>query len=293
MKNFVLALLLLLGIYCPSFAQKNTITGTYTLKDGANTATIAVELNESSNTVKIQGDATWVGDAEAGQVNIGEIAGVFPLNGNTVQYYELLEDEPDEYCKLTFTFGNKSLTVTNDNSQCGGMNVSFNGKYKRTGAAPKTWAAFEEKFSKELAPIGGEFGLFWSAFQKSLSGNKPEAVAKYVEFPLEGIGYAISDENPKVDRTVFVKNFRKIFPAYSLKAFKKHIQPRVNNQFNTNSDLYISETASLPEEFVHLIDPSSPVYQMTASNGDNGLGFSYYFAKIQGKYKLALIQLAG
>ena len=81
------------------------------------------------NRARMVGSAIWVGNAARGNVNIGEIGGVFPLEGSKLHYYEPEEDS----CLLTITFTKNALVVTDDNSLCGGLNVSFNGEYRRLG----------------------------------------------------------------------------------------------------------------------------------------------------------------
>ena len=92
-----------------------------------NTASISVQ-DLNTGQFHITGDATWVGNAETGNVNIGELDGTFPLDGNTL-HYSSGNNEFD--CKLTLTFAKKSLTVSDDNGNCGGNNVNFNGEYYR------------------------------------------------------------------------------------------------------------------------------------------------------------------
>lgn len=74
---------------------------------------------------KITGDSIWIGDAARGNVNLGNIEGEFPISNNMLYYH-------DEYaCKFTVIFKAQSLEVKNDNGRCGGLNVSFNGFYKK------------------------------------------------------------------------------------------------------------------------------------------------------------------
>ncbi len=80
--------------------------------------------------VRVAGDATWVGDARRGNVHVGEIDGVFPLEGRKILYRD---SEDEEGCRLTITLGRNSLVVTNDNLRCGGVNVNFDGEYRRVG----------------------------------------------------------------------------------------------------------------------------------------------------------------
>lgn len=101
----------------------------YRGKSDKHSATINVfELQK--NRARVVGSAIWVGNAAKGNVNVGEIDGAFPLDGNKLYYKETDEDS----CHLTITFAKNALVVTEDNSRCGGLNVSFNGEYKRIGA---------------------------------------------------------------------------------------------------------------------------------------------------------------
>lgn len=104
----------------------------YRGKPDKNTATINVfELQK--NRVRVVGTAIWVGNAAQGNVNVGEINGVFPLYENKLLYNESEEDS----CHLSITFAKNILVVTDDNSRCGGLNVSFNGEYRRHGTGKK------------------------------------------------------------------------------------------------------------------------------------------------------------
>ena len=92
-------------------------------------AEIDVQLLEDGR-VRVQGDATWVGNPDTGNVNTGQIDGTFTLQDNKVIY----KDEGGEYaCRFTMTFARDFLIVTEDNGNCGGLNVSFDGRYKKFG----------------------------------------------------------------------------------------------------------------------------------------------------------------
>jgi hypothetical protein len=84
--------------------------------------------------VRIAGSATWVGNARTGNVNVGEVDRIFPLQGSKLFFKG---GDGDDDCHFTITFGRDSLLVTGDNLQCGGLNVSFDGKYRKVGA-PKS-----------------------------------------------------------------------------------------------------------------------------------------------------------
>jgi hypothetical protein len=92
-------------------------------------AEINVQLLKDGR-VRVQGDATWVGNAKTGNVNVGQIDGTFTLQGNKIMY----KDGDGEYdCRLVVSFERDFLVVTDDAGNCGGINVSFNGKYKKFG----------------------------------------------------------------------------------------------------------------------------------------------------------------
>src|SRR5262249_22655935 len=81
--------------------------------------------------VKVVGNALWVGNAKTGNINSGNVEGIFRLQGSKL----LIKDKGGNDCGFTVTFGRNSLTVTDDTgfSSCWGLNVSFNGKYRKVG----------------------------------------------------------------------------------------------------------------------------------------------------------------
>lgn len=110
-------------------SSKAVVSGKYERfyrgKPDKHSATVNIfELEK--NRVRIVGSAVWVGNADTGNVNLGEIDGVFPLKGNKVHY----SGSENDSCRLTITFIRDALIVSDDNSQCGGLNVSFNGEYQ-------------------------------------------------------------------------------------------------------------------------------------------------------------------
>lgn len=93
-------------------------------KPDEHTATLSIK-SIINNKVSIKGDSIWVGNLETGNVNLGTIEGEFPISQRTLYYH-------DEYaCKFTVIFKSNGLEVKNDNGQCGGLNVSFNGSYRK------------------------------------------------------------------------------------------------------------------------------------------------------------------
>jgi uncharacterized protein len=77
--------------------------------------------------VHVDGNAIWVGDAETGNVNMGELDGNFQLDAGKIYY----SSEETEGCRLTITFAKNALVVAGDNGRCGGLNVSFDGEYRK------------------------------------------------------------------------------------------------------------------------------------------------------------------
>jgi hypothetical protein len=79
--------------------------------------------------VRVLGDSSWVGDERTGNVSVGSVEGIFALQVNKLFF------KGSGACRFTVTFGGDSLEITEDNQVCGGQNVSFDGKYRRVGAA--------------------------------------------------------------------------------------------------------------------------------------------------------------
>jgi hypothetical protein len=92
-------------------------------------ASINVRLLKDGS-VEIEGEAVLVVDAKRGNVRTGNVEGTYKLNGNKL----LVKGESQYDCSLTITFGKGTLEVTEDNNQCGGLGVNFDGSYKRVGA---------------------------------------------------------------------------------------------------------------------------------------------------------------
>ncbi len=96
--------------------------------DDSSTITVR-ELADSQ--IHLEGNAVWVGNAETGNVTSGILEGSFRLDGNKVHY----TDGEEDGCRLTITFSQNALTVDGDNLRCGGLNVDFNGQYRKVGKA--------------------------------------------------------------------------------------------------------------------------------------------------------------
>lgn len=93
---------------------------------GENEASLDI-LQVGPGILRIKGLALWVGNAETGNVNIGDISGTVKperLKGHF---------ENQDGCKLDILFHADGLKVENTSTACGGLNVTFDGEYKRTG----------------------------------------------------------------------------------------------------------------------------------------------------------------
>ena len=76
--------------------------------------------------LRVAGDATWVG-VNPGNVHVGEVSGEAAPAGNALT----VSEGGDEYdCRLTLHLVGPYL-VASDNKQCGGVNVTFDGVYRR------------------------------------------------------------------------------------------------------------------------------------------------------------------
>ncbi|WP_374087573.1 lysozyme inhibitor LprI family protein [Methylomicrobium lacus] len=115
--------------------KANGIFGEYERYDNGkpakDSATILVK-EEKDGRIHVRGDAAWVGNAERGNVNTGELEGSFPLDNGKIHY----ADGEAEGCRLTIAFAPNGLTVSDDNMRCGGLNVSFNGQYRKVKGKP-------------------------------------------------------------------------------------------------------------------------------------------------------------
>ncbi|MEW6366894.1 MAG: hypothetical protein AB1714_19885 [Acidobacteriota bacterium] len=109
----------------------DTISGTCERPETADSDGDIDALLLNDGRVKLEGHATWIGNVEVGSVHTGDFKGIAVLKGKRVEF---VSDEGGEYaCRLTLTFDHAVLTVSDDNLQCGGLNVIFDGEYHRIG----------------------------------------------------------------------------------------------------------------------------------------------------------------
>ncbi|MFZ2727791.1 MAG: lysozyme inhibitor LprI family protein [Methylococcaceae bacterium] len=95
-------------------------------KSDSNSSTIMVKLL-SDEQLSINASAVWIGNEKTGNVNTAELEGEFLLTGNKLY----VNDGETDGCKFTIIFEQNALSINDDNSHCGGMNVTFNGQYKK------------------------------------------------------------------------------------------------------------------------------------------------------------------
>ncbi len=77
--------------------------------------------------IRIKGFAEWVGNPETGNVNTGDFIGTAQLAHRKARF------ENADGCKLDVLFQDGGLKVEKTETACGGLNVTFDGEYKRTG----------------------------------------------------------------------------------------------------------------------------------------------------------------
>lgn len=93
-------------------------------------------LSLDATHLKIQGYAQWANGVEDGAVNSGSVSGI--ATQQTANVFVYTEQGDPEGCKITIHPAKNMLTVE-DNGTCGGLNVSFAGKYKRVSATVAKW----------------------------------------------------------------------------------------------------------------------------------------------------------
>lgn len=80
------------------------------------------------NTFEISGAAWWGTKENPGALHDGQINGTVTLKGKAADYIDL-----DSNCSVHLVFDLDTITATekSEGSRCGGLNVTFSGKYKR------------------------------------------------------------------------------------------------------------------------------------------------------------------
>ena len=128
LKNAFSSRISMLKLIAPSSSPSSIWNGAYTRDKkgviGRHSASIKL-IGLNNNAVYIIGEAYWLGpNWKIGQIHDGVIDGIGKLNNEKLLF------DIDE-CKGQISLSKKSLIVKNE-SGCGGMNVSFNGDYKKS-----------------------------------------------------------------------------------------------------------------------------------------------------------------
>lgn len=85
-----------------------------------------------SGTLTVKGNAFWKGLGD--NIHIGELDGVAKHNDGKLEY----ADGNGEYdCRASMQLVTEMFLIVADNLNCGGMNVSFSGIYRKAAAKPK------------------------------------------------------------------------------------------------------------------------------------------------------------
>jgi hypothetical protein len=122
------------GSGAPATSSTDAFTGEYARLDAkgridkVSGASLNIRLLKDG-VVEMEGEAFLVVDAKRGNVRTGNVEGRYSLRGNKF----IVKGESQYDCSLTVTFGKGRLEVTDDNNQCGGLGVNFDGSYKRIG----------------------------------------------------------------------------------------------------------------------------------------------------------------
>jgi hypothetical protein len=86
---------------------------------------IDIRREGRSGRLRVKGDAVWKG-ANPGQVHVGDIDKTAAPTGGVLRL-------GDDICRVTLRLVGRYLLV-GDNKQCGGLNVTFDGVYRRRAA---------------------------------------------------------------------------------------------------------------------------------------------------------------
>lgn len=98
-------------------------TGTW--KGGEDRVTI--RLSKTPGALELEGAAAWHGVGSV--VHTGDIEGEATPRGNHLHY---ADSDSAEACSIDLTLSGKFI-IASDNNHCGGMNVRFEGIWKRSG----------------------------------------------------------------------------------------------------------------------------------------------------------------
>jgi hypothetical protein len=120
------------GMLVPAINPNDSISGSYLRwnntkgQEDTNNATLNLRMMKDGR-IRIDGNAIWEGNAETGNVNTGEVDAFCMLKNKEIIY----QGKGHDLCRFVIALGKDSLVVSNDNMKCGGLNVTFNGSYKK------------------------------------------------------------------------------------------------------------------------------------------------------------------
>ena len=93
-------------------------------KDTNTSEILLIAVNNSK--VYIDGSAIWIGNIKTGNVNVGQLQGIGEVKGSV-----LSEKVEGELCSAKITLTANNILLVDGESGCGGMNVTFNGEYRK------------------------------------------------------------------------------------------------------------------------------------------------------------------
>jgi hypothetical protein len=98
--------------------------------------------------LRVQGNAL-IHFGAPGNFNVGDVDGTAKLEGNEVDF---IDDAGEaDSCRFTIHFTRGAINVSDDNMACGGVNVTFEGGYKRVGP-PNLRAPLDQVQSSKVHP---------------------------------------------------------------------------------------------------------------------------------------------
>lgn len=74
---------------------------------------------------RVVGYASWVGDAASGNVNVGEATAVVAFKGERARF------DNGNGCAFDLALADGDLVASGDAGSCGGLNVTFDGRYRK------------------------------------------------------------------------------------------------------------------------------------------------------------------
>lgn len=118
-------------------AQKTQIAGRYRRwfesKPDGNSAQIQIRPL-GGGVLFVTGDATWTDQTRPGFARTGSFQGTVVSAGNRIAFAEdqaAASDADSAGCAMVIRVSKDALDVSDDNGRCGGLNVTFDGHYRK------------------------------------------------------------------------------------------------------------------------------------------------------------------